>query len=176
MPCKGTKYIYLAVLLILAVGPVATAQTADSVNIAAQDTTKQVQEENKSFLQKLLPFLFKGNKKGKKGSKEKPSNPYADYTQEELNRVFFEAAQQGDLVLVEETLKEGALINTTNMHGRTALIEAVRSDRFVVAKKLLDFGASVNVRDRYDATALTYAARTGNSRMYQLLVKYGAKE
>jgi len=164
----------LIFLLLLSVG-YTLGQTADTTQT---DTTVVSQQDSKvPFFQRLFPFLG-GNKKKKKSSEKESGeeeNPYDGFSQQKINKLFYEASMKGDTDLMLRLLDEGAIIDVKNRHGRTPLIEAARRGDYKVVKFLIDYGANINTRDNYDATALTYASRSGHSQITNLLLNYGAR-
>jgi hypothetical protein len=96
-------------------------------------------------------------------------------TQEELNYEFLLSARRGNIRLMRDLLEEGALINSRDRQGRTALIEAARTGKLEVCQILIEYGASVNLRDMYDGTALLYSSKAGYQEIINLLLKNGAR-
>lgn len=138
--------------------------------------------EKKGFFSRIFGGVFGGKKdKKKKDDGEDPTRMkdqsvfITDLSQSELNYQFLLAAEKNNMLLMQELLNEGALINSRDEHGRTAVMEAARTGRIEVVSALIDLGASLNTRDRYDGTALLYASRAGYQNIVNLLLKNGAQ-
>jgi serine/threonine-protein phosphatase 6 regulatory ankyrin repeat subunit B len=84
------------------------------------------------------------------------------------------ASAKGDLETVKKLLKEGADVNFTDMHGRTALIEAAWSGNSAIAEFLIKKGADVNACDSAGYTALMRASEEGHLPVVRALIKNGA--
>ncbi|NLL12180.1 MAG: ankyrin repeat domain-containing protein [Fibrobacter sp.] len=84
------------------------------------------------------------------------------------------ASAKGDLETVKQLLNEGADVNATDMHGRTALIEASWSGSLEVAEFLIKKGADVNASDSAGYTALMRASEEGHLPVVKFLIKNGA--
>lgn len=83
------------------------------------------------------------------------------------------AAGSGDLETVKKVLEEGAVVDSRDGSGRTALMEALRRGRGPVAKVLLAAGADIKATDNGGRTVLMYAASGGNLEMVREIVKKG---
>jgi ankyrin repeat protein len=68
------------------------------------------------------------------------------------------AIRDGDHARVQELLRAGADVNTTDADGTTALMHSVIESDVTMMKLLLDSGAEVNARNSQGSTALMYAA------------------
>lgn len=189
--CFTIVRMLLAVILLLGAGTaIGYAQQAENQSdTTAVDTSatpasekggagEQTEEEPKSFLEKIFPFLGgdddKSSKKQKKAKRD-TTNPYEHYSQEELNYAYMQAASNNNLDRMMDLLNEGAIINARDQHGRTALMEAARLGHYQVVKTLIQYGATVNAKDIYDGTALRYATKEGNVDIVNLLQKNGAQ-
>ncbi len=84
------------------------------------------------------------------------------------------ASAKGDLETVKRLLSEGTDVNATDMHGRTALIEAAWSGNLEVAEFLIKKGADVNASDSAGYTALMRASEEGHLPLVKILIKNGA--
>ncbi len=78
------------------------------------------------------------------------------------------------IVLVDELLRAGADVNSTNRHGGTPLMTAVWSRDTEVVRRLLEAGAWINAQTDKGQTALMDAAHTRNREMAELLLDAGA--
>lgn len=79
-----------------------------------------------------------------------------------FNKVFWDAAANGDFPMVCSQIRTGADVNYANGEGRTALMRSAKRDRKDVVQVLLDNGAEVNATDNKGKTALMAAAKKGN--------------
>ena len=66
------------------------------------------------------------------------------------------AAARGHLDIVRILIESGALLNTVDKHGLTALHHAVRRHHFSIAKFLCEAGANVNLQDKVWASLFIY--------------------
>jgi ankyrin repeat protein len=80
------------------------------------------------------------------------------------------AARDGDLVLLELRLGEGADPDARDAAGRTALLEAVGGGQLDAVRLLLSSGAGVNVASSSGRTPLIEAAEHGQLEAARLLV------
>ncbi len=88
-----------------------------------------------------------------------------------------EAAERGDLDLIEKEIVEGANINSQNgRDGETPLQRAATRGQIEAAELLLSKGADVNIgRKRDGQTALDLAEDRGHDELAELLKKNGGK-
>jgi ankyrin repeat protein len=77
-------------------------------------------------------------------------------------------------VCVGILLSAGALVNTVDAEGKTALMEAARYGSLDAVKRLLAAGADVNVSDKIGWTALMAAVIHGTPEMVSVLLRAGA--
>jgi ankyrin repeat protein len=89
--------------------------------------------------------------------------------------VLSEAAEYGDLQVVEALLDGGALIDSTDIDGNTALIYAVIGGRIDIVRVLLERGARITARDRYGKTAMKMAEENSRTDIVQILKGAGAR-
>lgn len=165
------------------------AQNADSTNTSVDSLLDQApapssrSRRGKSKVKKKKkrnwwPF-GKSNRKTKAGPDQtrqvQEARTIEKLTQEELNYEFLLSARRGNIRLMRDLMEEGALINSRDRQGRTALIEAARTGKLEVCQILIEYGASVNLRDMYDGTALLYASKAGYQDIINLLLKNGAR-
>lgn len=90
-----------------------------------------------------------------------------------LNGRLLQAAEFGDIRLIEKLLAEGAAVKATNEHGRTPFIAAVSSGHRKAAKVLLNHGSELDAQERGGGSALYYAAATGAPEMVRMLLDAG---
>ena len=82
-----------------------------------------------------------------------------------------QAAQFGDIRILEALLKAGANVESPNPDGETALMLVARTGNVAAAKVLLKHGADVNARENFRGqTALIWAAAESQPEMVKLLV------
>ena len=85
-----------------------------------------------------------------------------------------EAAQTGDVALLNQLLDAGANPNAGNDVGYTPLHEAARVGSNANARLLLDAGADPNIANDNHETVLDVAA-AAHSATYELLRRHGAR-
>jgi len=95
-------------------------------------------------------------------------------------KAFVEAADIGEIDIVEELIERGIDVNVTH-RGRTALFEAAISGKTEVVKLLIQNGADANVNDEIDLVSPLYMVAMNNrggfektNEMIKLLVEGGA--
>lgn len=84
------------------------------------------------------------------------------------------AAGEGDLMLLQAMLADGADINSTDYTGWTALHDAAWRGQDAVVKWLLSRGMNLNLTDRNGVTVLMLAGGAGHSTVAQTLIDAGA--
>jgi ankyrin repeat protein len=87
---------------------------------------------------------------------------------------FLLAAANGDISSLDLFQKTGFAVDTTNIHGRTALIEASRNGQFAAVQWLIQAGASTTLSDVRQRDALIAAAGGGHTAIARLLLANGA--
>lgn len=88
-----------------------------------------------------------------------------------------EAAGSKASQVIETLLKHGALVNTQDKKGWTALMHAADWDQTAVINVLVQRGADLNLRNAKGETALAVAKKYKHTaRAYELLKSLGAKE
>ena len=90
------------------------------------------------------------------------------YTQLQL------AASRGEIELIKEIIDEGADINETNKHGKTALMLAAGNGRLEAVHLLLKLNAAIDAQEVDGMTALMMAASDGKSDAVKALIDNGA--
>jgi ankyrin repeat protein len=99
----------------------------------------------------------------------------AVHANETTDQVLMVAAQIGKVDVVKRLLAEGANIETTDQHGRTALEVATAFGQTDVVNMLLAAGANVNARTVNRKTALHIAAASGKTDIVKALLRAGAQ-
>lgn len=95
--------------------------------------------------------------------REKPHNPLV------------EAVELGNESYVKILLMEnGAIINSLDANGDTALIKAAYAGNSRIVEILLKAGADINFKDKNGRTALHWAAKNSHPDVAKILMKYGA--
>lgn len=84
------------------------------------------------------------------------------------------AARTGDVNWLNEMIKGGADVNSSNEDQETPLIWAAFNGHYRVVRTLLDNGARVNDRGKEGWSALMAAVETGREDMVKLLLERGA--
>lgn len=91
-----------------------------------------------------------------------------------ISQALIAAAEDGDLVVVEDLLAQGADVHATDSRGRTALIAAAYGDHLQVAEALIRAGADVNVQDNTQQSAYLIPTADGSLEMLKLTLAAGA--
>lgn len=65
-----------------------------------------------------------------------------------LNKEFLAAAEQGQLDVLKNSLKNGVDINVTNRQGRTAIVNASLNKHYECVSFLISAGADINKQDQ----------------------------
>ncbi|XP_041278505.1 protein phosphatase 1 regulatory subunit 12B isoform X7 [Onychostruthus taczanowskii] len=92
----------------------------------------------------------------------------------EEGAVFLAACSSGDTEEVKRLLGRGALINTTNVDGLTALHQACIDENLDMVKFLVENGANVNQQDNEGWTPLHAVASCGYLNIAEYLISHGA--
>lgn len=79
-----------------------------------------------------------------------------------------DAAQKGDLAMVELLLENGANPNLTSKDGQTALIVCAGRGDYAMAAVLVRYGADPEIKDQLGMSALGYARLFNNEKMMEL--------
>lgn len=91
-----------------------------------------------------------------------------------LDRAIYEAAEEGDLDVIDRLLQAGANVNAAVDGDGSPLIAAARGGRLAVVKHLLDRGADPNMPVSGDGAPLLAAAEKGKTEVVSLLLQRGA--
>lgn len=95
--------------------------------------------------------------------------------QNQTNRRFLTAAEDGDVSIMRFLLEEGANINYAEpKHNNTALRLAVDKNRIAAVTLLLSSGADANCKNSFGYTPLINAVQQGNIEIAKLLISHGA--
>ena len=84
------------------------------------------------------------------------------------------AATQGDTVVIQQLLAEGADIEARDAQGRTALLRATRANKIEAATLLIEAGADVNAKDNIEDSPYLYAGAQGFNDILLLTLAHGA--
>lgn len=94
----------------------------------------------------------------------------------QTDAAFRKAAQDGDLVAVQDLLAKGAIVDGKDATGKTALLwVAPARDNPEMVKLLVAKGADVNAKDNDGETALMIAASQSNPGILAALIEAGAE-
>lgn len=94
---------------------------------------------------------------------------------EKQNDAIEKYIQEGQLVKVQNLIKNGLDINSTNNRGDSLLAQAIQSKKGTfIAEWLIENGANIKYRTIYGSTALSIACWRNNKKIIKLLVKNGA--
>ncbi len=91
-----------------------------------------------------------------------------------MNQQLIHYAEQGDTENVLKLLEDGADINATDAHGRTAVLAATYNNKTDTVKALIDKGADINLRDKRLNNVLLYAGAEGLLDIVKLAIEAGA--
>ncbi len=127
----------------------------------------------------MSPWLFTGNKAriaglllfalGLAGCSEQASTPEADRP-----ATLFDAAEQGNLVALDEFLVGSQWVNSRTACQWTPLMKAALNGHPEAVRKLLDKGAQVELVDKGGYSAMMLAASNGHVEVVRLLLDHGA--
>lgn len=84
------------------------------------------------------------------------------------------AAQEGRLDLLQQSIAEGTSVNTMNEQGLTALMLAAAHHQSSTAKELIRLGADLESCTPVGCTALSFAIMAGHLDIVEILVEAGA--
>lgn len=155
--------------LILIVSDVHLAQA----QVAEDDDERIVLPQRPPTLLERLMFWRQSASRDRE--RERTVNPYANYTQSQLDEALWRTVHNFDATTMKALLDEGASPNFRNNQRRTVLIEAARIGFYDGVRLLIEYGASVNSTDMYGGTAYLYAYRGGYSDITLLLQRNGAR-
>ncbi len=104
---------------------------------------------------------------------EKEPTNAANYKIDE--NAFFQAALNGEIVMVKSAVKKGTDVNITDNEGRTALMLASFNGHSEIVRFLIEKKADINYLDKTNRTALMYASTGPFNATVELLIKAGAE-
>jgi len=87
---------------------------------------------------------------------------------------FYELAQRGDWIEVQNLIDKGVDVNAKGNDGKTALMHAVEQGNKEIVQALIVKGADVNAKGNDGKTALMHAVEQGNKEIVQALIAKGA--
>ncbi len=159
------KYEDIAKLL-LENGAVAPVQEVVKKSIFEQKTP----EEQEQAIYDMVDSAGSGSKYLLKSLTEGvPVNSQTRMGETALMRACFKESANVKLLL-----DRGANPNLQDLHGKTALTEAIKTRNEDIVKLLLENGADVNLQDSFGHTALMQATEGNNKKIVELLLKHGA--
>ena len=92
-----------------------------------------------------------------------------------LNAQLLVAARQSDIEGVQQSLARGALANSRNRLGKTALFMAIEKNQMEIFSMMLNAGTDVNLASLEKVNPLIAASYSGNANMVSQLIAKGAK-
>jgi ankyrin repeat protein len=92
----------------------------------------------------------------------------------EASEALFAAAEENHAEIIELLLAHGAVVDGTNLGGRSPLIHSAYFNSPDVIRVLLTHGADIDLQDVTGYTALHWAATDGNLEAAQVLIENGA--
>ncbi|MEH7013973.1 ankyrin repeat domain-containing protein [Neobacillus niacini] len=87
-----------------------------------------------------------------------------------MNQQLIFSAEKGDKENVLKLLQDGANINATDEHGRTAVMAATYNNKVDTVKILIQKGADINVRDNNLENVLLHAGAEGFLEIVKLTI------
>ncbi|AVF26498.1 ankyrin-repeat containing protein [Paenibacillus larvae subsp. larvae] len=102
------------------------------------------------------------------------SNSQREKKVEMMNDELIFLAEKGDTENVLNLLNDGADINATDGHGRTAVMAATYNNKVDTVKVLIQKGADINIRDNNLDNVLLYAGAEGLLEIVKLAIDAGA--
>lgn len=91
-----------------------------------------------------------------------------------MNKLFFQAVQDGDHSEIKKLLKQGININSQDKQGRTALMSATYANDVETARVLIENGADVNIQDNIKNSPFLYAGAEGFLEILKFTIDAGA--
>jgi len=124
-------------------------------------------------------------KAGKSGSQhQKPKIPneilvekitdIRDYGQLLRTNSLFNAALDGDVEQIRQSIEDGAHVNATDKDGQTPLHYAIKHGTPEACAALIENGADMELKDNHGSAALHHAANVGNAQACAILISKGA--
>lgn len=87
---------------------------------------------------------------------------------------FYKAAEEGNIEIVKEALKNAANPNEINTHGWSPFLISVAQGHEEVMNLCIDYGADVNQSNSLGRTGMMFSSRYGNTKFVKKLIEYGA--
>lgn len=91
-----------------------------------------------------------------------------------MNQQLTSSAEKGETDNVLKLLKNGAEINATDRHGKTAVMVATYNNKVDTVKALIQKAANINIRDNNSDNVLLYAGAEGLLEIVKLAIDAGA--
>ncbi|MFF2178844.1 ankyrin repeat domain-containing protein [Lysinibacillus sp. NPDC058147] len=91
-----------------------------------------------------------------------------------MNQQLITLAMNGETDKVLTLLRDGADINATDKHGRTAVLAATYNNKKETVKALIQSGADINIRDNNLENVLLHAGASGYLDILKLAIEAGA--
>ena len=88
--------------------------------------------------------------------------------------LFFQAALEGNINVVEEAINKGININSADTENRTALMLSAFNGHLEIVKLLITKGSDVNILDATNRTALMFASTGPFNSTVELLLDAGS--
>jgi ankyrin repeat protein len=104
------------------------------------------------------------------GARGRETGPTKDLREEALRQ----AAAEGDLRRVRESIRMGVDLNARKPDASPPLWQAANKGHLEVVRVLLDAGAQVDLEGEYDSTPLHKAAERGHAEVVRVLIAAGA--
>jgi hypothetical protein len=107
---------------------------------------------------------------------ERIAEEQARVDKQKRNSALIQAANKGDVRLIQQLISEGVDLDTRDYNNRTSLMLAARYGHVEVLKLLLAAGADPNYKNQWGTTALGWAKREKQAEATRILLEAGAKE
>ena len=104
------------------------------------------------FITALLPLLLLNGCGGGAPDQSKPTGNHYDTVDNKAELSLIEAAEEGELEVVEKLLSSGVDVNEKANDQSTALHLAAQEGHVEVARRLIEAGADISARDDIDQT------------------------
>ncbi len=104
----------------------------------------------------------------------KPTTTLTNEKRKELTEDLIQAAELGDLAVVQQLLEDGSDINGRDALGRTPVMAATHTNQVEVVRVLIRAGADVNIRDNRLDNPFLYAGAEGLLDILRLTIEAGA--
>jgi ankyrin repeat protein len=91
-----------------------------------------------------------------------------------MDKEWEEAIRHGDSAVVRRLIEQGAVIDSKDRHGQTALMIAAMRGYTAIVKLLVENKAALNHTAKYNLSALMLAVVNGHAEIVRALVDAGA--